>query len=59
VEVLSLIVHHPHTMESTRADAAKHEDVLKANLPAEEFTAAWERGQSLDLGDLISELMER
>ena len=60
VEVLSLIVHHPQTIERTRAQATKnYEDVLRASLPSDEFAAAWERGQHLDLGDLITDLMER
>lgn len=60
VEVLALIVHHPDAMEVTRVEAADHhEDSLKANLPAAAFAVAWERGQQLDLGDLITDLMER
>lgn len=59
VEILSLIMHHPAAMAVTRAQVAKYKDKLRANLPADEFDAAWERGQQLDLGDLITDLMER
>jgi tetratricopeptide (TPR) repeat protein len=59
VEVLSLVVHHANTMENTRANAAKYQATLKASLSGEEFSAAWQRGQDLDLGDLITDLMER
>jgi hypothetical protein len=46
-------------MENTRANAAKYQATLKASLSGEEFSAAWQRGQDLDLGDLITDLMER
>jgi predicted ATPase/DNA-binding CsgD family transcriptional regulator len=59
LEVLSLILHHPDTMDNTRAKAAKYEDVLRVNLSAQDFSAAWENGQQLDLGDLLTDLMER
>jgi tetratricopeptide (TPR) repeat protein len=59
VEVLSLILHHPDTMDNTRARAAKYENVLRANLSTQDFSAAWESGQRLDLGDLLTDLMER
>jgi tetratricopeptide (TPR) repeat protein len=58
-ELLSLILHHPATIETIRAWAAPFEDTLKANLSIEEFETAWERGQQLDLGDVITEYMER
>lgn len=59
-EILCLIMHHPATMGSTRALAVnEYEDTLKSRLSEQEFAAAWERGQHIDLGDLITELMER
>ena len=58
VEVLSLILHHPDTMDITRARSARYEDALRADLSPEDFAAAWESGQQLDLGDLLTDLME-
>ena len=60
VEVLSLIAHHPGAMEATRAQtASSYEARLQRALAPEQFAAAWERGQYLDLGDLITDLLER
>lgn len=60
VQVLSLIAHHPAAMEVTRVQAAEHyEERLAASLPTDEFAAAWQHGQQLDLGGLITDLMER
>ncbi|MBK8021653.1 MAG: hypothetical protein IPK19_09525 [Chloroflexi bacterium] len=59
VEVLSLIAHHPGTMESTRAQAEPVEARLRSSLSADDFALAWKRGQHIELGDLLTELMER
>ncbi|MBI5667370.1 MAG: hypothetical protein HZC41_05120 [Chloroflexi bacterium] len=59
VELLSLIVHHPHTIAFSRAQAAQDENTLRALLAEDEFAAAWERGKHLNLGAVITELMEQ
>lgn len=59
VELLSLIAHHPDTIAFTRAQAAKDENVLRALLSEDDYAAAWERGKHLNLGAVITELMER
>jgi hypothetical protein len=46
-------------MDITRARSARYEDALRADLSPEDFAAAWESGQQLDLGDLLTDLMER
>ena len=58
-EILSLIMCHAATPENTRAKVVHFEETLRTHLPAKDFEAAWVRGQQLDLGDLITDLMER
>lgn len=59
VEIISLIRHHPAATPATRNWVSDHADALQTDLSEEDFQAAWERGKQLDLGDVISELMER
>lgn len=58
VEILSLIMNHHATLERTRTMRIEQREALKTHL-ADEFEAAWERGKQLDLGDVITEYMER
>jgi predicted ATPase/DNA-binding CsgD family transcriptional regulator len=58
-EILALVMSHPAAMESTRATVVTYQDTLKKKILSEAFGAAWERGQQLDLGDVITEYMER
>jgi pentatricopeptide repeat protein len=58
-ELLSFMLHHPANTEGQRAYASTQIDTLKTNLPIDEFEAAWECGKQLDLGDVITEYMER
>jgi predicted ATPase/DNA-binding CsgD family transcriptional regulator len=58
-ELLSLMLHHPANIESIRAWAATLVDTLKTSLSVDEFEAAWARGKQLDLGEVITEYMER
>jgi predicted ATPase/DNA-binding CsgD family transcriptional regulator len=59
VELLSLMLHHPAITEHNIVWVAPLEDTLKTNLSVDEFEAAWTRGKQLDLGDVITEYMER
>jgi hypothetical protein len=58
-ELLSLILQHPANTESNRVQTSTHQDTLIANLSPDEFDAAWEHGKQLDLGEVITEYMER
>jgi predicted ATPase/DNA-binding CsgD family transcriptional regulator len=58
-ELLAFMLHHPANVEWIQATIADYETILKVNLSADEFEAAWERGKQLDLGDVITEYMER
>lgn len=58
-QLLSLIMTHPAAMESTRAMVVTQQAALQRKLSSEAFEAAWERGKQLDLGDVITEFMER
>ena len=58
-ELLALVLNHPAATGEVIAEASKFEDAIKSKLSAEEFAAAWEQGQQLDLGDVITDLMER
>jgi predicted ATPase/DNA-binding CsgD family transcriptional regulator len=58
-ELLSFLLQHPAPIASLKASAATHSDELKANLSEADFAVAWERGKLLDLGDVITEYMER
>jgi predicted ATPase/DNA-binding CsgD family transcriptional regulator len=58
-ELLYLVKHHPASNESTRKRIVELETTLKTHLTLNEFEAAWERGKLLDLGDVITEYMER
>ena len=59
LEVTALIMHHPSTMEFTRAHMTARVEDLKTTLSEEIFDSAWARGQQMDLGDVINQLMER
>jgi predicted ATPase/DNA-binding CsgD family transcriptional regulator len=58
-ELLSFMLYHPANTEGQRAYASTQIDTLKTSLSLDEFEAAWERGKLLDLGDVITEYMER
>jgi predicted ATPase/DNA-binding CsgD family transcriptional regulator len=59
VELLALIMTHPAAMESTKAMVTAQQVALKEHLSVTEFEAAWAHGKQLDLGDVITEYMER
>ena len=59
VELMSLIINHPRSAELYRASVLEYRELLENNLTADEFSAAWEHGKQLELGDIITEYMER
>jgi tetratricopeptide (TPR) repeat protein len=58
-ELLYLVKHHPASNESNRKWIVELEMTIKTHLTIDEFERAWERGKQLDLGDVITEYMER
>lgn len=57
--LISMIVNHPATLESTISDTKNDELALRNLLVADEFEFAWEHGKKLNLEDVITDLMER
>ena len=58
-QVLSLIMNHENTIESTRKSISKYRVFLEDTLAPETFEAAWEAGKQLKIADVITDLMER
>ena len=58
-KLASFIVHHPASSGAARGQASEYRATLESYLSADDFAAAWERGQQLDLGEVITEYMER
>ncbi len=58
-EILSLMIHHPATTEGIKASVSTQIETLKTHLNLSEFEAAWERGKQLDLGNVITDLLEK
>ena len=59
IQILSLVQNHPATMELIKEKISGYKEILKTKLSADEFETAWERGKELDLGDVLTDLMER
>ena len=60
LELASLGLNHPY-MPKAFANSplfARHLDAMRAELSADVYAAAWERGKSLDLNGIIQELIE-
>lgn len=57
VELLSLVVHHPKTQENMLEQAEQSRVKLAAAVPSDVFAAAWERGKTLDLDEVVEELL--
>jgi hypothetical protein len=57
LELLTLVLHHPTSWQSTRDQAAALVAELAAELPPEAVVAAQERGQARDLRATVAELL--
>ena len=59
IYLLSLIMHHPSSSGRVRARVKPLQEQLAMKFSVQDYEAAWERGKQLDLGDVITDLMER
>jgi tetratricopeptide (TPR) repeat protein len=57
VELLAFVAQHPFTSHATRERAEQLLAELKAELPAEAFTAAIGRGRSRELDEVVAEIV--
>ncbi len=57
LEWLSFIIDHPAADNFGRAEAQRLLDDVRNQVPAEEFSAAVERGKELTLEDVINDLL--
>jgi hypothetical protein len=57
VEVVSIVANYPYKMESLIAGVENHRKKAEDNLAPDIFRAAWERGRTLDLDQVVDELL--
>ncbi len=58
VEWLSMTLHHPQNAVDVKELAETYLAALESNLSLDDFTAAVERGKTLDLKEVLVELEE-
>ena len=58
IELLALVIEHPHHVQRWRIYATAQLEEMRAKLTPDAFDAAYKRGRTLDLDTVVAELLQ-